>query len=108
MLPNGVDVDFFRPLPRAEAIERTGLESDCRYIVFCGRFKPWVDFDTLLEAFALVARRRTDARLILVGDGPERERIEQNIRRLRIGDSVLITGFVSDRAGVRDFMGRPP
>ena len=105
VLPNGVDADFFRPLPRAEAIERTGLESDYRYIVFCGRFMPWVDFGTLLEAFAIVARRRTDARLILVGDGTERERIEQNIRRLRIDDAVLITGFVSDRARVRDFIG---
>ncbi len=105
VLPNGVDADFFRPLPRAEAIERTGLESDYRYIVFCGRFMPWVDFDTLLEAFAIVARRRTDARLILIGDGVERERIEQNIRQLRIDDAVLITGFVSDRARVRDFIG---
>jgi len=104
VLPNGVDIDFFHPLPRAEAIVRTGLDPNCRYAVFCGNFQPWVDFDILLPAFSLVAGRLADARLILVGDGPEREWIEEEIRRLRIGDSVLITGFVRDRAAVRDLL----
>ncbi len=103
-LPNGVDIDFFRPLPRAEAIARAGLDPDCRYAVFCGNFQPWVDFDTLLEAFSIVASRLTDARLILVGDGPERELVDGEIRRLGIGDSVLKTGFVRDRAAVRDLI----
>ena len=104
-LPNGVDIDFFHPLPRAEAIARAGLDPDCRYAVFCGNFQPWVDFDTLLEAFSIVASRLTDARLILVGDGPERELVDGEIRRLGIGDSVLKTGFVRDRAAVRDLIG---
>jgi alpha-maltose-1-phosphate synthase len=105
VLPNGVDVDFFRPLPRAEAVARAGLDPECRYVVFCGHFQPWVDFDTLLEAFSIVASALTDARLILVGDGSERERIEREISRLQIGDVVSITGFVRDRAAVRDYLG---
>jgi glycosyltransferase involved in cell wall biosynthesis len=104
VLPNGADIDFFHPLPRAEAIARAGLDPSCRYAAFCGHFQPWVDFDTLLEAFSKVAGRLTDARLILIGDGSERERIEREVRRLQIGDSVLITGFVRDRAAVRDLL----
>ncbi len=105
VLPNGVDIDFFHPLPRAEAIARAGLDPGCCYVVFTGRFQPWVDFDTLLEAFAIVARERADTRLILVGDGPERERVEQTVRQLGVGDAVSITGLVGDRAAVRDFLG---
>ncbi|MGA2321629.1 MAG: glycosyltransferase family 4 protein [Solirubrobacteraceae bacterium] len=104
VLPNGVDVDFFRPSPRAQAIERLGLEPGCRYAVFLGRFQPWVDFDTLLEGFAIVAARRSDARLILVGDGFERERVERDTLRLGIADSVLITGFIRERTRIRDYM----
>lgn len=103
-LPNGVDTDFFRPLPRAEAIARSGLELDCSYVVFSGRFQPWVDFETMLGAFASVAAERADARLVLVGDGVERERVDREIARLGIEDAVLITGFVRDRAKIRDFM----
>lgn len=104
VLANGADIDFLHPLPRAEAIERAGLDSDCRYVVFCGNFQPWVDFDTLLEAFAKVAATRPDARLLLVGDGTERERIEAQIHRLQIEDTTRVTGFVRDRAAVRDLI----
>jgi glycosyltransferase involved in cell wall biosynthesis len=103
-LPNGVNTDFFRPLPRAEAIARAGLDPDCAYVVFSGRFQPWVDFDTMLGAFAIAARQRPDARLLLVGDGVERERVDREIDRLGIGDAVLVSGFVRDRAKIRDFM----
>ncbi len=103
-LPNGVDVDFFHPLPRTEAITRAGLEPACRYTVFCGHFQPWVDFDTLLEAFSIVADASPNARLILLGDGSERERVEAEIRRLKLGTVVDITGFLRDRAAVRDLL----
>jgi glycosyltransferase involved in cell wall biosynthesis len=105
VLPNGVDVDYFSPTPREEAIARAGLEPGCRYAVFLGRFQPWVDFQTLLEAFAIVAGAHPDVRLILVGDGVERERVERDAQRLGIVDSLLITGFVSDRAQIRDYIG---
>ncbi len=44
VIPNGVDLDVFRPLERAEAIDRLGLDPACRYIAFCGGFHPWTDF----------------------------------------------------------------
>jgi glycosyltransferase involved in cell wall biosynthesis len=105
VLPNGVDVDSIRPIPRSEAIRRVGLDPEARYLLFCGRFAPWVDFDMLLEAFALVRSRHRDVRLLLVGDGPERERIEQRAKMLEVRDAIDMTGFVEDRASVRDFMG---
>lgn len=104
VLPNGVDVNFFHPIPRDEAIGRLGLDPALRYVVFCGNFAPWVDFDTILEAFAIVARRRRDARLVLVGDGIEREQVERKIRALELADAVAITGFVRERTKVRDYV----
>ncbi len=104
VIPNGVDVDFFRPLPRAQALSRSGLDPACRYVIFCGGFHPWSDFDALLQAFALVVRERPDARLLMVGDGPERNRIEETVRRLVLQDTVALTGFVHDRDRVRDYL----
>ncbi|HEV3320353.1 MAG TPA: glycosyltransferase family 4 protein [Solirubrobacteraceae bacterium] len=105
VLSNGVDVDAIRPIPRDQAIRRAGLDPNTRYAVFCGRFASWGDFDTLLEAFAAVNARRPDTALLLVGDGPERERIERRGAELGIGEAMVMTGFVEDRARIADLIG---
>lgn len=45
-------------------------------VVTVARLHPQKDIDTLLAAFALVARDRPDVTLAVAGDGPERERLE--------------------------------
>lgn len=105
ILPNGADVDFFTPLSRAEAIDRVQLDHCRTYVVFCGGFHPWVDFDLLIRAFAIVSPHVGGARLLLVGDGAERDRIETMARELDIGDAVIITGAVHDRTKIRDYLG---
>jgi glycosyltransferase involved in cell wall biosynthesis len=82
-----------------------GLDQKVRYLLFCGRFESWVDFDTLLEAFALVRHRCSNVCLLLVGDGPERERIERRAAALDLSEAVVLTGFVEQRSRVRDYMG---
>ena len=105
VVPIGVDVDYFRPLDREQAIRDAGLDPGCRYLLFVGQFAGWVDFDTLLDAFAIVAGADSDLRLLLVGDGAERARIESRVRELGIEPAVIITGFVRDRRQVRSLLG---
>jgi glycosyltransferase involved in cell wall biosynthesis len=104
VLPNGVDIEFFTPQPRAQAIARLGLDPDRRYVVFCGHFAPWVDFDTIAGAFAIVARARPDARLLLVGEGSERPRLEHMLEAGGASEAAIFTGYVSDRSRVRDYV----
>jgi glycosyltransferase involved in cell wall biosynthesis len=105
VLPNGVDIALFVPQDRAEAIVRAGLDRDRRYVVFAGLFASWVEFDTMLHAFARVAQTRPDATLVLVGDGPRRPAVQRLVHELGLEDSVLLTGFVRDRERVRDLIG---
>ena len=104
VIPNGVDLEFFTPIPRAEAIERVGLDPNRRYLVFCGGFHPWSDFETMLAAFARVRSHRPETTLILVGDGPERAHIEATAERLEVAGDLLITGMVERRERVRDYL----
>ncbi len=105
VLPNGVDTESVRPVPRADALRRTGLDANARYLLFCGRFASWVDFDLMLGAFASIATRHSDVRLLLLGDGHERARVERLAEELGVQEKVIITGFVSDRDKVSDLMG---
>jgi glycosyltransferase involved in cell wall biosynthesis len=104
VIPIGVDADYFADADREAAIGRAGLQPGSRYVVFVGHFAGWVDFDTLLRAFAIVARERADARLLLVGDGEQRAHVQATIRALGIERAVTLTGYLRDRDAVRDLL----
>jgi glycosyltransferase involved in cell wall biosynthesis len=62
-------------------------------IVSAGKFRPQKDFTTLIRAFALVRRRRA-ARLIILGEGPGRARLESAVGDLALGADVSLPGYV--------------
>ncbi len=98
-LPNGVDVDVHRPATTDERRElrgRVGLEADRFVGTFVGRLHPVKDVDTLLAA----AARVPELTLVVVGDGPERARLEAEAARLGIGGRVRFRGLSSDVADV--------
>jgi glycosyltransferase involved in cell wall biosynthesis len=78
--PNGVDIDRFAvPVDRATAI-RDLLGVGSRLVVgFVGTLKGWHGTASLIRAFALIVRSRTEEpvpHLVIVGDGPQREMLE--------------------------------
>jgi sugar transferase (PEP-CTERM/EpsH1 system associated) len=87
VIPNGVDTARFRP----PAAPRTAA---CAVTV--ARLDPVKDIPGLLEAVAIVRRRRPDFRLAVVGEGPDRPRIEEARRRLGLVEAVSLLGSRSD------------
>jgi glycosyltransferase involved in cell wall biosynthesis len=71
--------------------------ADVPVILGIGRLAPQKDFANLIEAFALVRRERP-ARLLILGEGPDRAALEASVRRLGLGDDVALPGFVPDPA----------
>ena len=63
--------------------------------VAAGRLVPLKDFATLLEAFASV-RRRAPTRLLVIGEGPEREALLALRARLGLDEAVEFPGFYPD------------
>jgi glycosyltransferase involved in cell wall biosynthesis len=64
-------------------------------VLAVGRLTTQKDFPTLLRAFA-VARRDCACRLVFLGDGEERSRLEELTRDLGIADAVEFLGFVQN------------
>jgi glycosyltransferase involved in cell wall biosynthesis len=60
-----------------------------------GRLVPAKSFATLLHAFALLRARRT-ARLLLLGEGPERARLQSLARALGVERDVRLRGYVAN------------
>jgi glycosyltransferase involved in cell wall biosynthesis len=98
-LPNGVDLDTYRPAAaeeRRQLRERHGLPPDRFIGTFVGRLHPVKDVDTLLGAAARVPQLT----LVVVGDGPERSRLEAQAARLGIDGRVRFLGESSAVADV--------
>lgn len=64
-------------------------------VLAVGRLVEQKDFATLLRAFALLRQQRP-ARLRLLGEGPQREMLEQLAKDLAISTDVAFAGFVDD------------
>lgn len=91
-IPNGVDlerVDATLAAVRAGAVER-GTDSGRFELINVGKFTRQKGHDFLLD----VVKRLPDAGLTLVGDGPERARIEARVRDEGLGARVRFTGLV--------------
>ena len=68
---------------------------DTPLVGFAGRLVQEKGTDVLIKAFAKVVRRLPTAQLILIGDGPERERLSALIGELAIASSVSLCGYLS-------------
>jgi glycosyltransferase involved in cell wall biosynthesis len=87
VVPNGVDPSRFpeRLAPRGPFT-----------VGFVGTLKPWHDVDTLVDAVArLRAGPVAEARLLIVGDGPERGTLAERCAALGLNDAVTFTGAVA-------------
>ncbi|MEJ2888092.1 glycosyltransferase [Actinomycetospora aeridis] len=95
---NGIDptwIDAGDDDPAATRAE-LGVGADETVVGTVAVMRPEKDHPTLLRAFRQVADRRDDVRLALVGDGPERERLEALIDELGLRERVLLLGHHND------------
>lgn len=65
-------------------------------LLAAGRLVRQKDFTTLLDSFALVHRLRPRVRLIILGEGPLRSALEQQVARLGLTEHVSLPGFVEN------------
>jgi glycosyltransferase involved in cell wall biosynthesis len=74
-LPNGADTDFLRPQPASDKmLDRWNLRGK-KTFMYVGTHAFYHGLDTLIEAAALL-RDHDELRFLLIGDGPERERLK--------------------------------
>jgi glycosyltransferase involved in cell wall biosynthesis len=97
VIRNGIEAGP-RPSPadRHAARRALGIAAETFVAVSVARLDPVKDFGTLLDAFATVRRRAAGARLLIVGDGPERAAIAARAAQPDLDGAVHLIGFRSD------------
>lgn len=69
--------------------------------IFVGRLVFYKNLDVVINAFEKIVKKIPDAKLILVGNGPQRNHLEQLVEKLGLKSSISFTGMVSDAEKIR-------
>jgi colanic acid/amylovoran biosynthesis glycosyltransferase len=92
----GIDPDLFQPRSHS---------NPARQVLFVGRLAAVKGLPVLIDAWETIAAEFPDVVLKLVGDGPDRSRLEQRVRDLGLGTRVVFVGSQSQaevRSHLRD------
>lgn len=84
------------PAPRLSAKQVIATDQKHNRIVAVGRCTPQKGFDRLIDAFALIAKDYPNWDIAIIGDGPERPKLEERAAACGLAARIKITGFVSD------------
>jgi glycosyltransferase involved in cell wall biosynthesis len=95
-IPNGIPVDRYAHGPEEGAIPGLERREGEVLIGTVAGLRAVKNLPRLVRAFA--GMRFSNARLVIVGEGPERERIMAEARALGVADRVLLPGFLPDPA----------
>ncbi len=94
VIPNGVDIKPFQEVTEAQDRARFGFSPDDLILVYVGRLGPEKNIPFLLRSFAGVAEAFDNVRLLLIGDGQERENVEDRVRYMNLSKKVHFTGEI--------------
>lgn len=91
VVPNAVDVERFRPIPRDDALAASlGIEPGDAVIGYISSLTAYEGIAYLLEAAARIRRPERPLRVVVVGDGKEHDALVEAGRRLGLDDGTLI------------------
>ncbi|KXB06253.1 hypothetical protein AKJ53_00965 [candidate division MSBL1 archaeon SCGC-AAA382F02] len=96
VIPHGIDTEKYKPVSDvSEVRERYRVSEDEKVILSVGRMVKSKGYHILLKAFSEVVES-LDAKLIMVGTGPDLSDFKELSDELGISDGVVFTGKVSD------------
>ena len=93
-LPFPIDTGLFRPSVDCSEVRRKwSLEESDQVIVFIGTLFHFSGLDGFIRQFPQVVKEIPEAKLLIVGDGPQRPKLGQIITQSGLEKQVIITGF---------------
>jgi glycosyltransferase involved in cell wall biosynthesis len=87
LIHNGIDTELFSP-------GRSPRDARSHHVLWVGRFVPGKKPDLLVDSFRILAAQSPDYRLTMVGKGPFRKTVKEQVERLGLGGRVQFKDFV--------------
>ncbi|WP_026018955.1 N-acetyl-alpha-D-glucosaminyl L-malate synthase BshA [Ureibacillus thermosphaericus] len=89
---NFVDESVFKPIEKATLLKQQyGIRDDEKVIIHCSNFRKIKNLPDIVETFIEI-RKQLPAKLLLVGDGPEKHRVMVQVKESPYKDDILFLG----------------
>ncbi len=95
VIPNFICFEEYNKIDDSEALRKSFAPNGEKILVHISNFRPVKRVQDVIQVFNLV-RKQIPAKLLLVGDGPERHKMEELCRELHACDSIKFVGKVKD------------
>lgn len=73
-----------------------GISEKTLVIGTCGRLSPEKNQKFLIEVFSLIKEKIPNSKLLMIGDGPEKENLLKQAKNLNVNDDIIFTGMVNN------------
>ena len=95
VIPNGVDLEKFKPIPADEARQRLQIRGN-PLLVSVGNLNPNKGFDKLIKSVRILSEQENlnDLHLVIVGEGDALKSLQQLVRSLGLDEQVSFPGGV--------------
>jgi starch synthase (maltosyl-transferring) len=95
VIPNGIDARRFDDVTPADLLQ-IGVPTDQQVVLFLGRMDRQKGVDLLIEAAGGFLPRLNDFVLLLVGDGPEKARLQRQVKQASLSSKVIFAPWQPD------------
>lgn len=102
ILPNAINVDKFKydSMMRNNIRKELAIAENEFVVGHIGKFMDAKNHEFLIEVFASYHLRHKNSKLLLVGDGPWRQKIEKWVSESGCADAIILTGLRSDISSI--------
>ncbi|PIP74759.1 MAG: glycosyltransferase family 4 protein [Candidatus Levybacteria bacterium CG_4_9_14_3_um_filter_35_16] len=95
VIPNCIDLKKFKTEAKGFLRKKFKLAKQDKIILFVGRLGKEKSIDFLVSAFSLINKTCKNTKLVIVGNGPEKENLQYLAKKLELSDKVLFAGEIS-------------
>ena len=96
IVPNGVDVEKFKPVGNSEEIRRKFGLGDEPCVLFVGSLIPRKGLPFLVEAAKKIVKEKANTKFLIVGDGPLKNQLTDSLEKANLLGNFLFMGNLKD------------
>lgn len=97
VFPSGIDTKNFKKIEKGFIRKRTKIENDKKILLYCGRLGKEKSLDFIFDSFKLIHELDSQTVLVLIGEGPDLQKLKTYAKKLKIQKSVYFLGKIDHK-----------